>query len=935
VNGGLLLPLLAATALWPPWPFGRDERPPEPTGRIEDVAVRSVDIDTEAELTGSEAKAMASYRQFLEVAGDDPALKAEAMRRLADLQLESGEVGDGDLAREMADTVVLYEQLLDTYPAYAKNDRVLYQLARAYEASGDNERALATLDKLVEQFPQTPYLAEAHFRRGETLFVDAEYPDAERAYERVLATGSDTFTEQALYKLGWSRFKQERHRDSFEPFFELLDHKFDGAAGSVAPPPEDTYLAMGRAEQELVDDTFRVLSISFSYLDGAESIGEYTAAHRSRPYTYILYSGLGDLYLEQERYQDAAEVYGAFPNLEPDHPKAPLLQAQVAEAYRTAGFADLVLEAQRDFVERYGPASSYWAKFTFEQQPEAAAVLKANLRDLAAYHHARAQDSGDTEEYASAARWYRNFLQSFPDDAEAPQTNFLLAEVLFESANYHDAAQEYERTAYAYPFHAQSAEAGYASLLAYAEHESRLPTESRADWHRAGIDSALRFASTYSADARAPAVETDAAEKLYAIGELALARDVGRSVIARDPPADRELQRTAWTVVAHSEFDLLDYAAAESAYTTLIAMYPPDDPQRPQIVERIASSIYQQGQQAKLAGDAEGAVQHFLRVAVAAPESPIRATAQYDAAATLIQAGEWSRATPVLEDFRRRYPDNELAGEVTNSLAVAYVETDRHELAAAEFERIADGDGSSDVKREALWRAAELYEKSAKSGPAMAALGRYVERYPIPIAEAIEARYRLVGLAESAGDAQTRVDNLRGIVAADATAGSARTDRTRYLAATAQLDLAELSRDAFRTARLVAPLPESLEIKRERMERALADYRKAADYGILEVTTAATYEIAELYYQLSRDLFDSERPADLSAAELAQYDILLEEQAFPFEEEAIQLHEVNAARTADGVYDEWVIRSLASLAELLPVRYNKQEIGESYVNAIR
>ena len=130
-------------------------------------------------------------------------------------------------------------------------------------------------------------------------------------------------------------------------------------------------------------------------------------------------------------------------------------------------------------------------------------------------------------------------------------------------------------------------------------------------------------------------------------------------------------------------------------------------------------------------------------------------------------------------------------------------------------------------------------------------------------------------------------------------------------------------------------MQESLQIKRERMEVALEAYSRAADYGVAEVTTAATYLLAELYNQLSQALFESERPAELTQLELAQYDILLEEQAFPFEEEAIALHEINAARTADGVYDEWVAESLAALAVLMPARYAKVEKGEQIVTAIR
>jgi len=176
---------------------------------------------------------------------------------------------------------------------------------------------------------------------------------------------------------------------------------------------------------------------------------------------------------------------------------------------------------------------------------------------------------------------------------------------------------------------------------------------------------------------------------------------------------------------------------------------------------------------------------------------------------------------------------------------------------------------------------------------------------------------------------------MRDLVAADAAAGSERNDRTRTLAAKAQLELAAPTRDAFLGTRLVIPLDKSLEAKQARMQEALAAYGKAADYGIAEVTTAANYEIAELYHALSKDLYSSQRPPELTADELEQYDILLEEQAFPFEEEAIQLHETNAARTTEGIYDEWVRKSFTALVELLPGRYAKAEIGETFVEAIR
>jgi len=118
------------------------------------------------------------------------------------------------------------------------------------------------------------------------------------------------------------------------------------------------------------------------------------------------------------------------------------------------------------------------------------------------------------------------------------------------------------------------------------------------------------------------------------------------------------------------------------------------------------------------------------------------------------------------------------------------------------------------------------------------------------------------------------------------------------------------------------------------MEDVLKVYGDAAAYGVAEVTTAATFRLGEVYQQFSSDLMSSERPAGLDELALEQYDLLLEEQTFPFEEKAIELFQTNTARAADGVWDEWVQNSFTELARLMPARYAKTEISENVVTAI-
>ncbi len=899
-----------------------------------------VEVRPGSSIANSTDMARDNYRAVLDLVSDDPELRAEAMRRLGALELEATEaeqltIDIEGLDYELYDNAIgLFHQLLEAYPEYRRNDSVLYQLARAYEISGKTDDALRVLNELVGKYPDTVRIDELQFRRGEMLFLRKNYIDAEVAYQGVVAYGeASRFYEQSLYKLGWTQFKLTKHAASLTPFFDLLDRKVTG----IDLKEGDNRLEdLSRAESELVEDTFRVLSINFSYMDAAKSVGDFLDTRGNPEFSYVIYMNLGDLYLEKERFVDAAETYEAFVEQDPYHAKSPLLQVEVIEAYKRGGFPTLVLEGKKAFVGRYGMDSEFWRRNPREQNATVAAHLKDNLNDLAQYYHAAAQGEGKRSDYAAAARWYRKYIDYFPGEPESANTNFLLAEILFESADFQQAIVEYEFTAYEYPLHEQSAEAAYAAILSYRKHEAALQGPAKSALHQQYLDSGLKFADTYPQHRESGAVLTTVAEDLFEQNHFDLAVAVGQLVVNKLPPVQQPLARTAWTVIAHSQFDLENFAAAEQTYYKLRPMTPADDLQAQQdIKDRIASSIYKQGELARDQGDLESAVTHFRRLGQAVPDSAIRSTAEYDAAAALISMRSWTLASKVLEDFRRNYPDSEFADDVNRKLAVAYLESGRSADAAGEFVRIANApESTGDVRREALWKAADLYKESTQTPQEQRVLEDIVARYPDPIAESIEARFRLLEIAGKNGNLQARTQILKDMVRVDATAGAQRSDRTRFLAARASLELAEPVRRNFVALKITQPLSASLKLKKSLMEDVLNVYGDAAAYGVAEVTTAATFRLGEVYQQFSKDLMDSERPKDLDEAALEQYDLLLEEQTFPFEEKAIELYQANAARTADGVYDEWVKKSFAALAGLMPARYAKTERSENVVTAL-
>ncbi|MGH8796696.1 MAG: tetratricopeptide repeat protein, partial [Caldimonas sp.] len=681
-------------------------------------------------------------------------------------------------------------------------------------------------------------------------------------------------------------------------------------------------------------DTFRITSLSLANLQGAASIAASIDSPARKSYEFRVYEQLGDLYIKQDRTKDAADTFGLYARRNPLDAQAPQLQARVIEIYERGGFANLALDAKKEYVVHYGSASEF-RRANPAGWERARPLVKTHLAELARHYHASAQQTRLKADYDEAVHWYRTLLASFPSDLQAAPSNFLLAELLFEDRRYAEASIEYEKTAYGYPAHAKSTDAGYAALLSYAQQQKAAPAAEVPALQRASVASALRFAAAFPDDARAGPVLADSAEKLYALRDGDQAARVAQQVLDLKAPAADAQRKVAWTVLAHTAFERGAFERAEAGYAEVLKLTPATDPARNDLVEREAASIYKQGEQARAAGKPLDAVAHFARVGTVAPQSPVRATAQYDAAATLIALKDWDGAVRTLEDFRRRYPDHPLQAEVGAKLAVAYVEQGQWAGAAGELERIAAANADPKIARDALWQAAEYYQKAGARPAATKAWERYVAQYPQPLGPAVEARFRLAHLAHEGGDTTRELAAMKDILNADQAGGTARTDRTRYLGASAALALAEPVAESYRKVALVEPLQRQLKLKKTKMEETLKAYAVAADYGVADVTTAATYRIAVVYRDFGKALMSSERPHKLSKAEREQYDVLLEEQAWPFEEKATELHEVNAHRAAVGIYDQWVQASFDALRELRPVRYGKNERSEGVIDAIR
>ncbi|MGB5729262.1 MAG: tetratricopeptide repeat protein, partial [Thiogranum sp.] len=312
----------------------------EPTGQAKKIVppVREHTVRPEnSSITSGQSDSAVTHSPVYDESEEDFETRATRREPAAGAAATADENTEGadDLDRASTrEALALYQKLLNDYPLYERNDQVLYQMSRAFEELGRTQEAMEVMDRIVRKFPRSRYIDEVQFRRAEYFFAHKRHLDAEDAYTSIVEIGIGSFYyDLALYKLGWTFYKQELYEEALNRFIALLDHKV--SVGYDFEQTED------EPERKRTQDTFRVISLSFSNLGGADSVVVYFSRYGKRTYEDSVYSNLGEYYFDKRRYADASATYNAFVSRNPFHKLAPNFHMRVIEIHTGGGFPSL------------------------------------------------------------------------------------------------------------------------------------------------------------------------------------------------------------------------------------------------------------------------------------------------------------------------------------------------------------------------------------------------------------------------------------------------------------------------------------------------------------------------------------------------------------------------------------------------------------------
>ena len=848
----------------------------------------------------------------------DPTLRIDALNRLASLQDRAA----GDLQIDVETELRLYreairdyEQLIATSESDYPRDQLLYQLAKAHALVGEGERSIAQLQRLVREHPRSPLIHEARFRIAERAFALQDYAQAEAGYQQVIKAddATDSLKTKTWYMLGWSQYKQEALDRAGDSFIAVLDQK-----AAVT----DRFRAVPDGELEVVDDTLRILALISARTGGANALAGRLARVGERDYEYLLYDRLADYYASEGRARDSVAAAERFIRNQPAHASVPALRQQVIAVWQQQGFADQARDAKADYIAAYRDQGSYDRLQENEQ-----VLWQRYTRELADYHYQRAGTATATaEEFARSGDLYSLLAPRLTDSGDVQR---LAGDAWLQAGDYQRALDEYRNAGYNAPGYNEAADAAWAAVRLMAEGlDRKVALAIDLDGYVAGIQ---RFHRRFAMDPRGYQAFVDAANRLLTAERDAEALTMAAEVSA-DPAASPEDRYAAWLAQGRAQQGLSRFDAAERSWREALAMTTQGllavvESERQALVEQLATSIYRQAEVALAADQIDVAVAHFQRIDSVAPSSELAIRGRFDAANTLLSSERWQAAINELVRFRGDFPDHTLAAQIHDKLVYAYHASGQPIRAADE---LMAGASQNKVSWEKQLRAAEFYHQGGADGDR----NRIYQAYLATAAPAGDEqehllqqrmRQRLI-TSGAAGDA------LRQTLVARELESDWHSEASLAAAAEAALVLGRAAGESFADIALVHPLPQSLARKRQALDRALERYQQAVRFGTDAAGSEALYRQAELYRKLAADLMASSRPDGLNKLESMQYDLLLEEQAYPFEEKALALHARNHQRLSEGYFDEWVAQSLDVLSQLHPGRYQRDSRWMAWTN---
>jgi TolA-binding protein len=618
----------------------------------------------------------------------------------------------------------------------------------------------------VARDPKGRLNSEAWTRIGEYHFDYNELDLAIAAYRRVLDDPEGPYYDKALYKLAWSYYRADR--------FALATRGFD----DLVQFADRRQQATGKFGSELRAEAIQYLAVCFAEEDwdgdgapdtetGIERIEKFYKG-KTDPYQAEVYQRLGDVYFDSARYGEARAAYKLALSRWPMRSEGPEIQERVVTTLERERRFDEAVHEREEFTRLFG-AGTDWERHN-RDHPEAIARARAideqALLQAAVFHHGGAQDlkrqcvgMGEAQkcdlaakEYALAAAAYAKYLERFPGSRNAYELSYYLAESLYYSSQFEQAADAYARVRDSNVDNRFQEDSAYNAVkareeqIAAAVKQKTLPdpavpkqdavkgpvtAQQLPEPYRrlqADCDAYVRL---YPTSDKSPALAYKAAEIPYRFLRFEEARPRMAAVTERYCKNDVAVE--AFTAIIAS-WAIDDKPAEAGRWGGKMAQAKCGTGARAS--EAVAkgreietSAAFAQAKQLFDAGRFEEAAEMYVRLVDANPKHKDAPAALNNAAVAYENVQRFESATHLYERVWREYPESEFADYALFRAAVNDQRFFEFDQAVTNYLILVDNPkyGKSKYRTDALWNAAQLLDSDQAYGRAAELFRKYAD----------------------------------------------------------------------------------------------------------------------------------------------------------------------------------------------------------------
>lgn len=792
-----------------------------------------------------------------------------------------------------------YSQLINRFKSLAKHyrygrgaDAIQYVIGFALYEHGKREEAAKLFEELVKTYPKSDYLLEVSFRLGEFYYETGQMGEALEAYKRMLNYRQSLFYEKALYKIGWIHYKLDDFAKSADSFVALVDMKWSKEG----------------KQDGLTEEALSCAVMGLTHFKETKQSVDFLNARKSKGYIPSIMMQLGEKLAEDTRFEGALVIYKTIEEWFPDNPELAFIYDRMAYIYDRMADEKNLLATDWDSIHKFHPSTPWYKKNYPGGIEKVDTLMSKKMVAVSKKYHISGKKEGRPESFERAIEGYRIFLSSYPASPEIKNINLLLAEALFDSKRYAEAAEEYKKTALRYPPGAEKGDIAFSALLAY---EVIFYLSEKGS--KETIEAAASIIKGYESDLAKNGKLENATYKLADMYSQAGAYDKARESIApliKGKDAVLASQKTAELYLKENNL-----AAAEVIYARLV------EKQGPQAFkEALASIRYRMAEDHAKGGRFKDATVKFNETFSTLPGSRIGEAALVMLGNIYLQKKEIDSLEEVTGRIIKNYP----ASKDALSLMVDTgrgIEREEPLRAARIYEGASAVTRDPEVAIKLVLASAMLYEGSREYQKAETLFIRYLKEGKPSFAGEADVRLRLGGVQMRTGKKKDGVENLNRVVALEGKVEDRLPGKARLL-------LVEEKESVYLGLKLAQPFEETLQKKTELLDGLFKDYTQIAKYKVPELLPETFFRMGTALENFKESMIQSERPGGMTKDELEEYSFLLEERAYPYEEQSVKAYEKGL--TAGGknmINSEWVDKSVKRLAALRPALY-RRELGE-------